>query len=91
MNKNIDLTEILKDCKTGTELYSSAFGELIFIKFTNGLYCPILCAKKNSKGGKGTLRYYFMKDGRYMPDGECIIFPSKDQRDWSKFAVSAKV
>lgn len=24
-------------------------------------------------------------DGKFDADGECIIFPSKDQRDWSKF------
>ena len=31
----------------------------------------------------------FTKDGRFKYGyyGECILFPSKDQRDWSKFKV----
>ena len=29
---------------------------------------------------------FFGKDARLIPGrGECVLFPSKDQRDWSKF------
>ena len=32
---------------------------------------------------------YLTKEGRYInaDDAECILFPSKDQRDWSKFTA----
>lgn len=33
-------------------------------------------------GGEG----YLDKNGKLYDDGECIIFPSKEMRDWSKFA-----
>lgn len=33
-------------------------------------------------GGEGT----FDKNGNLYDDGECIVFPSKEMRDWSKFA-----
>lgn len=36
---------------------------------------------------------YFQVDGKYMaryPDAECVLFPSKNQRDWSKFVVSGQ-
>ena len=31
-------------------------------------------------------------DGKFtaFPDGECTLFPSKDQRDWSKFNIEPK-
>ena len=29
-------------------------------------------------------------DGKFDADGECMIFPSKDQRDWSKFKAPIK-
>ena len=35
----------------------------------------------------------FQSDGKYMaryPDAECVLFPSKDQRDWSKFGATDK-
>ena len=34
---------------------------------------------------QGDFKEEFLYDGRYGMNGECMIFPSKDQRDWSKF------
>ena len=84
MNENIDLTEILKDCPTGTKLYSSVHGEVEFerIETTFGhLYVVIrlkdLLLGRINLNGKLYNSY----------NGECILFPSKDQRDWSKFVA----
>ena len=33
-------------------------------------------------GGEG----YLDKNGKLYDDGECVVFPSKEMRDWSKFA-----
>lgn len=90
MNENINLCEILKDCPKGTKLYSPLFGEVEFIEtnkmeypivirayFYNKYYSNGFCAKK-----------YFRSDGKYYEgykDTECVLFPSKDQRDWSKW------
>ena len=77
MNENIDLTKILEGCPDGTEFYSSVFGNVRFVKIT--LFNTILLMT--------TTTYKSVeKDGRlYYGVGECTLFPSKDQRDWSKF------
>ena len=82
MNENIDLTEILKGCPLGTKFYSSVYGEVSFegIDITDEYSIEIRVI--------GSLcNFFYVKDGRYNPayKGECTLFPSKDQRDWSKF------
>ena len=80
MNENLNLVEILKDCPKGTKLYSPVFGdvELDNIDILSDHPIRVLC-----KYGDDC----FSKDGRlYLNcDGECMLFPSKEQRDWSKF------
>lgn len=81
MNEDLDLVEILKDCPKGTNLYSPLFGEvnLDYIDFDAKEF-PI--AVKCKFG-----HHYFTQTGRYnsRKEQECLLFPSKDQRDWSKF------
>ena len=84
MNENIDLTEILKDCPKGFKLYSPICGSCEFDGF-NSLYKNVV--RVTHKDGSF---YTFTKEG-YMYDGyddaECLLFPSKDQQDWSKFTA----
>ena len=82
MNENIDLTKILKDCPRGWKLYSSIHGEVQFKYIDNGDF-PIIIELSDSS------EMNFTKDGKFYLkfDGECILFPSKDQRDWSKFTA----
>ena len=81
MNENIDLTKILKDCPRGTKLYSPMFGEVEFQYIKSDSMYPIVIKLEN-----GVIES-IASDGKIFNDynGECIIFPSKDQRDWSKF------
>ena len=81
--KNLNLAEILKDFPEGTKLYSPMFGEVELVKVHDGCDYPIEVRLSNS-----TLDSFTM-DGRiYMDyDGECMLFPGKDQRDWSKFEI----
>ena len=85
MNENLNLVEILKDCPVGTKLYSPIIGE---VEFKRIKYCeyPIVTRCKN-----GNRILSFTKDGLFFPEGvqgECImLFPSKNQRDWSKFKI----
>lgn len=77
MNENLDLTKILEGCPVGTEFYSSAFGNLTFVKITLFNTVTMMTTR---------CQYSYAKDGRlYYGVGECTLFPSKDQRDWSKF------
>ena len=80
MNENLNLVEILKDCPEGTKLYSPIIGE---VEFKRIKYCeyPIVTCSKN-----GNRILSFTKEGLFFSEGECImLFPSKDQRDWSQF------
>ena len=80
MNENLNLVEILKDCPEGTKLYSPIIGEVEFKRIKYSEY-PIVTCSKN-----GNRIISFTKEGLFFSEGECImLFPSKDQRDWSKF------
>lgn len=84
MNENLNLVEILKDCPKGTKFYSPIYGDVEFvevrIKNYDGDYPIEIKASDDSIDN-------FAKDGRtYIDyDGECMLFPSREQRDWSKF------
>ena len=83
MNKNIDLTEILKDCPKGTKFYTSIFGEVEFDGINDDKIYPINIrfSENNTENltADGKLYEHF--------DGECILFPSREQRSWSKFTA----
>ena len=83
MNENIDLTKILKDCPKGTKLYTSNFGEVEFQQIEIYNEYPIIVELKTGDF-EG-----FAPDGKLFSNhnGECVLFPSKDQRDWSKFTA----
>ena len=87
MNENIDLTEILKGCPKGTELYSTIYGKVLFEGIISSDLCPIEIKFLNKFTNLSLISAYFAKDGRCSStyDGECTLFPAKDQRDWSKF------
>ena len=86
MNENLDLTKILEGCPEGTKFYSVIYGECSLVEIFDNLCYPI-CLKAYSDKTKVENRFDVMKDGRYLHshNGECTLFPSKDQRDWSKF------
>ena len=83
MNENIDLTKILKDCPKGTKLYSLVHGEVEFQKSDFSFTYPIVVKLRN-----GFIES-FTSNGKLFNnyDGECILFPSREQRDWSKFTA----
>ena len=91
MNENIDLTKILKDCPKGTAFYSSVYGKLYY----GGMYISSSASKIYFKSANSLsivdgnpIRITYLRDGRiYNGDGECTLFPSKEQRDWSKFTA----
>lgn len=80
MNENLNLVEILKDCPSGTKLYSTVSGEVELDYVEDGAEYPINIIAKY-----GVDR--FTSDGRQFIeyDGECLLFPSREQRDWSMF------
>lgn len=82
--EKINLVETLKNYPAGTKLYSPLFGEVTFRKIDKKGLFPIVV--ETSLGATAT----FSAEGRFFPaydDSECLLFPSKDQRDWSKFGI----
>ena len=86
MNENLNLVEILKECPKGTKLYSITLGEVKLYKIEDVDDYPIVIETMTGH------RFLLAKDGRYSNifDGECTLFPSKDQRDWKKFIPPCK-
>lgn len=80
----MNVAEILRNCPKWTKLYSSIFGEVELLRVDkHSITCMIDFGAEES----------FQSDGKYMaryPDAECVLFPSKEQRDWSKFGVTDK-
>ena len=79
-NNKINIAEILKDCPPGMKLYSPIFGDVYLNKIRPHLAIVVTTDKE-----QGNIKEEFLYDGRYWINGECMLFPSKDQRDWSKF------
>lgn len=79
MEKELNLIEILKDVPKGTKLYSPIFGECEFENVdSDGVYVI----------HNGVVRI-FSYDGRYYEGfGECLLFPSKENKDWLSFKAN---
>ena len=84
MEEKINIVEILKDKPQGTKLYSSACGKCKLEEVDDKSFKISFYSSKFGfmNGGEG----YLDKNGKLYDDGECIVFPSKEMRDWSKFA-----
>lgn len=84
MNAKINIAKILKDKPQGTKLYSSACGKCELKEADDKSFKVSFYSSKFGfmNGGEGI----FDKNGNLYDDGECIVFPSKEMRDWSKFA-----
>lgn len=79
--KEFNIAEILKDFPKGTKLYSPLFeGDVSLQRIEEN---TIVIAK-------GASEHRFFWNGCYhiCSSGECMLFPSRDQRDWSKFRKS---
>lgn len=83
MNENLNLIELLKDCPIGTKLYSTIHGDVEFELIDEYKPHPIITRVDDD------LKVCFTADGKMCSfyEGECILFPSRDQRDWSKFKI----
>ena len=99
MNENIDLTKILKDCPIGWKFYSSVYGDVEFVEIYRK---PVLRTRENEWLGQEIhdcnhpvrfwttdgIEHSVSSRGEMIKGcGECTFFPSRDQRDWSKFTA----
>lgn len=81
--KVLDLTLILKNIPKGFKLFSPIFGDVEFLEILKDDNFPIVVKY-------GDIRQFFSKEGKFFinEDSECLLFPSKENRDWSTFKVS---
>lgn len=81
--QKLNLCEILRDCPNGTKLYSTVLGYVIFQGIVEGVVYPIVVSCENG------VTETFTADGKMFIDfdGECTLFPSKEQRSWADFIV----
>lgn len=84
MEVKINVAEILKNKPRGTKLYSMIHGKCSFEAVTDEIFKINFCTSKFglTQSGECTL----IKFGNMYDGGECIIFPSKEMRDWYKFS-----
>lgn len=83
MENKINIAEILRDMPKGTKLYSPLFGEVKFKGFIGDRISII----HTSDDGNEYCNPFF-KEGRLFSDyseSECLLFPSSEMRDWTKF------
>lgn len=82
MNNKINIAEILKDCPKGMKLYSPIYGKVELWEVDSNSEYSIRTV--TSIDGPGTFTPY----GRFYesyPSAECLLFPSSEMRDWTKF------
>ena len=84
MNENLNLVEILKDCLIWTKLYSTAHGNVRLTEIKSNHEYPVKYITSDGSHGSVTAQGLLCSN----LDGECTLFPSKDQRDWSKFKAN---
>lgn len=79
--KDIDIYEILKDEEYGTELYTPICGKVWHSGMANDKDSAKAIWTKDEDGRE----HFFDKNGKVSKEGEVLLFPSKEMRDWSKF------
>ena len=81
--EELNLCELLKDC-VGINVYSTLLGN---VEIT-GVSDDFIYFVSEKTGYKGEVA----KSGKHWDDeyGECTLFPSKENRDWSKFIKPLK-
>lgn len=82
MENKINIAEILKDCPKGMKLYSPIYGKVELWKVNSNSVYSIMTATSIDRAGS------FTSEGRLYekyPSAECLLFPSSEMRDWTKF------
>lgn len=79
MEQKLNIAEILRNKPEDTKLYSPIFGECVFRYINNET--NDICVKTQYDEIR-----FFDFEGRYNAGGECLLFPSKEMGDWSRFA-----
>lgn len=80
----MNIAKILKTCPKGTKLWSPVCGDCTLLEVTCNESYPIVVDIENDHS------VTFTAEGRYLSrykGGECLLFPSKENRDWTEFSL----
>jgi regulator of cell morphogenesis and NO signaling len=91
--EELNLIAILKDCPIGTKLYSTLHGEVKYRGLTEegDNKFPINCTFDVGVDNLDLGTCCFNEKGKSIESfyyGECVLFPSREQRDWTKFKIN---
>ena len=78
----VDISKLLYKVPSGTTIYSPIWGDGTLYRVDNGIINVRFKGENNHK--------HFDRYGRMGENGECVIFPSKECRDWYQFEVPIK-
>lgn len=82
--ETLNLYKILENCPKDTILYSPIYGNVKLLGIDKFSYFGIKIKTSNQDGIGGEINY-LSSEGKTHTNGECMLFPSKDNRDWSTF------
>lgn len=82
--EKMNIAEILRNCKRGTKLYSPLFGDGELEDVDDKNHIKVSYLSDDAEYGY----IWFYQDGTYLGRGECMLFPSNENRDWSTFKVN---
>ena len=86
MEDKINIAEILRDMPKGTKLYSPLFGDVELKEIKESHNNPVVVSTNGfAYSGNQEFDENGVYDNRYT-NSEPLLFPSKEMRDWSKFA-----
>lgn len=82
METEINVAEILKDKPQGTKLYSSICGAVELKEVLDVRKKKSIVVKELNSSNQ----HRFWYDGKFFKAGQCVLQPSKEMADWSKFS-----
>ena len=82
MENKINIAEILKDCPKGMELYSPIYGKVELLEVDSNSEYSIKTVTSIDRPCSFTPYGRFSEN---YPSAECLLFPSREMRDWTKF------
>lgn len=82
MENKINIAEILKDCPKGMKMYSPIYGKVELWKVNSNSVYSIMTATSIDRAGTFTSEGLLYEK---YPSAECLLFPSREMRDWTKF------
>lgn len=81
MNTKNKILKVLEKVPSGTKLYSTAFGNLELESIVEAFGDKRIKLMEENRN-----RRIYLPDGRYKKGGEVTLYPSREIRDWDKFA-----